>query len=98
MAENDAQWVQAGSRRDSEEACALFVTGREYLAAMLDVLVHEGALLAWRRAPLDGYVILSHEGEVTMTSAQAEMWAHGAFAVYLALVDQGRITPRLPEP
>ena len=29
---------------------------------MLDVLVYEGMLLAWRRAPLDGYVIVSHEG------------------------------------
>ncbi|MFG1942690.1 hypothetical protein [Nonomuraea sp. NPDC048826] len=76
----------------------MFATGREYLTGMLDVLVHEGMLAAWRRAPLDGYVIRTHEGEeITMTSAQAEMWTHGAFAVYLALVDQGRISPRLPD-
>ncbi|WP_049574743.1 hypothetical protein [Nonomuraea sp. SBT364] len=75
----------------------MFATGREYLGAMLDVLVYESMLLAWRRAPLDGYVLVTHEGEeVMLTDAQAQMWTHGAFAVYLALVDQRRISPRMP--
>lgn len=75
----------------------MFATGREYLTGMLDVLVHEEMLAAWRRAPSDGYVIRTHEGEeIELTSAQAAMWTHGAFAVYLALVDQGRISPRVP--
>lgn len=75
----------------------MFATGREYLTGMLDVLVHEGMLAGWRREPPNGYVIRTHEGEeVTLTPSQAAMWTHGAFAVYLALVDQGRISPRLP--
>ncbi|MEV4576975.1 hypothetical protein AB0K16_27400 [Nonomuraea jabiensis] len=42
-------------------------------------------------------MIVSHEGEeIRMTARQAETWTRGAFAVYLALVDQGRITPRIP--
>ncbi|GAA4505188.1 MULTISPECIES: hypothetical protein [Nonomuraea] len=75
----------------------MFATGREYLTGMLDVLVHEGMLAEWRRESPDGYVLRTHEGEeVTLTSSQAAMWTHGAFAAYLALVDQGRISPRLP--
>ncbi|WP_043614360.1 hypothetical protein [Nonomuraea candida] len=71
--------------------------GREYLTAMLDVLVYENVLIAWRRAPLGGYLVVSHEGEeIRLTAQQAEMWARGAFAVYLALVDQRRIRPRIP--
>ncbi|RVX43297.1 hypothetical protein EDD27_5972 [Nonomuraea polychroma] len=71
--------------------------GRRYLGAMLDVLVYENVLVAWRRMPLGGYVIVSHEGEeIRLTTRQADMWARGAFAVYLALVDQQRITPRIP--
>ncbi|MFF0860387.1 hypothetical protein ACFYUV_01435 [Nonomuraea sp. NPDC003560] len=71
-------------------------TGGEYLTAMLDVLVYENVLVAWRRAP-GGYLIVTHEGEeVRLTAQQAGMWAQGAFAVYLALVDQRRITPRIP--
>ncbi|MEQ4725468.1 hypothetical protein [Nonomuraea sp. B19D2] len=71
--------------------------GREYLNAMLDVLVYENVLVAWRRSPWRGYMILSHEGEeIRLTTRQAETWARGAFAVYLALVDQRRITPRIP--
>ncbi|WP_433431339.1 hypothetical protein [Nonomuraea sp. CA-141351] len=71
--------------------------GREYLTAMLDVLVYENVLVAWRRIPWGGYMIVSHEGEeIRLTTRQAEMWARGAFAVYLALVDQRRITPRIP--
>ncbi|MEU7852983.1 hypothetical protein [Nonomuraea sp. NPDC049141] len=71
--------------------------GRDHLAAMLDVLVFENVLLVWRRAPFGRYEIVSRDGEeTTLTLGQTEMWAHGAFAVYLALVDQGRITPRLP--
>ncbi|UBU10874.1 hypothetical protein [Nonomuraea gerenzanensis] len=71
--------------------------GREYLTAMLDVLVYENVLVAWRRMPLGGYMVVSHEGEeIRMTAQQAEMWARGAFAVYLALVDQRRINPRIP--
>ncbi|GAA2881866.1 hypothetical protein [Nonomuraea rubra] len=71
--------------------------GREYLTAMLDVLVYENVLIAWRRMPLGGYMIVSHEGEeIRLTAQQAEMWARGAFAVYLALVDQRRIRPRIP--
>jgi hypothetical protein len=76
----------------------VFATGREYLTGMLDVLVYEGMLLGWRRAPLDGYVIVSHEEEeVTLTTAQAQLWIQGAFSAYLSLVDQGRISPRMPE-
>ncbi|MEV1177227.1 hypothetical protein [Nonomuraea sp. NPDC049784] len=71
--------------------------GREYLTAMLDVLVYENVLVAWRRTSWGGYMIVSHEGEeIRLTTRQAEMWARGAFAVYLALVDQRRITPRIP--
>ncbi|MEV5897638.1 hypothetical protein [Nonomuraea fuscirosea] len=71
--------------------------GREYLTAMLDVLVYENLLLAWRRMPLGGYMIVSHEGEeIRLTAQQADMWTRGAFAVYLALVDQRRIRPRIP--
>ncbi|MGW0808029.1 hypothetical protein [Nonomuraea sp. NPDC002799] len=70
--------------------------GREYLTAMLDVLVYENVLIAWRQLP-SGYLIVSHEGEeIRLTAPQAEMWTQGAFAVYLALVDQRRITPRIP--
>ncbi|MEV0620790.1 hypothetical protein AB0I81_46220 [Nonomuraea sp. NPDC050404] len=71
--------------------------GREYLTAMLDVLVYENVLIAWRRMPLGGYMIVSHEGEeIRLTAQQADMWSRGAFAVYLALVDQRRIRPRIP--
>ncbi|HEX4815182.1 MAG TPA: hypothetical protein VFV66_20765 [Nonomuraea sp.] len=71
--------------------------GRQYLSAMLDVLVYEHVLVAWRRLPLGAYMIVSHEGEeLRLTAQQAELWTQGAFAVYLALVDQGRITPRMP--
>ncbi|MFC5822787.1 hypothetical protein [Nonomuraea insulae] len=71
--------------------------GREYLTAMLDVLVYENILVAWRRMPLGEYMIVSHEGEeIRLTAQQADMWTRGAFAVYLALVDQRRITPRIP--
>ncbi|MCK2217653.1 hypothetical protein MF672_028240 [Actinomadura sp. ATCC 31491] len=71
--------------------------GRDYLDAMLDVLVYENVLVAWRRTPLGGYLIVSHEGEeIRLTTPQAETWAQGAFAVYLALVDARRITPRIP--
>lgn len=71
--------------------------GREYLTAMLDVLVYENILVAWRRMPLGEYLIVSHEGEeIRLTAQQADMWARGAFAVYLAMVDQRRITPRIP--
>jgi hypothetical protein len=71
--------------------------GREYLTAMLDVLVYENVLIAWRRMPLGGYMIISHEGEeIRLTAQQADMWSRGAFAVYLALVDQRRIRPRIP--
>ncbi|MEV0380795.1 hypothetical protein [Nonomuraea sp. NPDC050643] len=71
--------------------------GREYLTAMLDVLVYENVLVAWRRAPLRGYMIVSHEGEeIRLTARQAETWTRGAFAVYLAMVDQRRINPRIP--
>ncbi|MEU8357467.1 hypothetical protein AB0C27_15765 [Nonomuraea sp. NPDC048882] len=71
--------------------------GREYLTAMLDVLVYENLLVAWRRMPLGGYMIVSHEGEeIRLTAQQADMWTRGAFAVYLALVDQRRIRPRIP--
>ncbi|GAA3601802.1 hypothetical protein GCM10022419_102630 [Nonomuraea rosea] len=71
--------------------------GREYLTAMLDVLVYENVLVAWRRMPLGEYMIVSHEGEeISLSTQQAEMWARGAFAVYLALVDQRRIRPRIP--
>ncbi|MFB4281511.1 MULTISPECIES: hypothetical protein [unclassified Nonomuraea] len=71
--------------------------GREYLTAMLDVLVYENVLVAWRRMPLGGYMIVSHEGEeIRLTAQQAAMWTQGAFAVYLALVDQRRIRPRIP--
>ncbi|SPL90303.1 unnamed protein product [[Actinomadura] parvosata subsp. kistnae] len=70
---------------------------REYLTAMLDVLVYESVLVAWRRVPVGEYMIVSHEGEeIRLTAQQAEMWARGAFAVYLALVDQRRIRPRIP--
>jgi hypothetical protein len=70
---------------------------RQYLGAMLDVLVYENVLIAWRRMPLGGYMVVSHEGEeIRMSARQAEMWARGAFAVYLSLVDQRRITPRIP--
>jgi hypothetical protein len=42
-------------------------------------------------------MIVSHEGEeIRLTAQEAEMWARGAFAVYLALVDQRRINPRIP--
>ncbi|NUO98939.1 MAG: hypothetical protein HOW59_13520 [Nonomuraea sp.] len=69
----------------------------EYLTAMLDVLVYENVLVAWRRVPHGGYLIVSHEGEeIRLSEQQAEMWAQGAFAVYLALVDQRRINPRIP--
>ncbi|MFG6191392.1 hypothetical protein [Nonomuraea sp. JJY05] len=73
-------------------------TGRAYVTAMLDVLVYENVLVAWRRStPWGGYLIVSHEGEeIRLTTRQAETWARGAFAVYLALVDQGRISPRIP--
>ncbi|MFC4112217.1 hypothetical protein [Nonomuraea zeae] len=71
--------------------------GREYLTAMLDVLVYENVLVAWRRMPLGGYLIVSHEGEeISLSTQQADMWTRGAFAVYLALVDQRRIRPRIP--
>jgi hypothetical protein len=71
--------------------------GREYLTAMLDVLVYENVLVAWRRMPLGEYMIVSHEGEeIRLTAPQAEMWTQGAFAVYLALVDHRRISPRIP--
>ncbi|WP_188187109.1 hypothetical protein [Nonomuraea sp. SYSU D8015] len=70
---------------------------RHYLSAMLDMLVYENVLVAWRRTPLGGYMIVSHEGEeIRLTAQQAERWTQGAFAVYLALVDQRRITPRIP--
>ena len=73
------------------------MSGREYLAAMLDVLVYENVLIAWRRVPLGGYEIVTNEGEeLKLSSGQAEAWTQGAFAVYLALVDHGRISPRLP--
>jgi hypothetical protein len=81
----------------SEEAYAVSAAGREYLTAMLDVLVYENILVAWRRMPLGGYLIVSHEGEeIGLTAQQAETWTQGAFAVYLALVDQRRISPRIP--
>ncbi|MBF8187846.1 hypothetical protein ITP53_19320 [Nonomuraea sp. K274] len=71
--------------------------GRDYLTAMLDVLVYENVLVAWRRMPPGEYLVVSHEGEeFRLTTREAEMWAQGAFAVYLALVDQRRITPRIP--
>ncbi|MER7369420.1 hypothetical protein ACI2LC_01185 [Nonomuraea wenchangensis] len=71
--------------------------GRQNLDAMLDVLVYENVLVAWRRAPLGGYLIVSHEGEeIRLTAQQADMWSRGAFAVYLALVDARRISPRIP--
>lgn len=74
------------------------MAGREYLAAMLDVLVYENVLVAWRRVTLGGYEIVTHEGEeLKLSAGQVEQWAQGAFAVYLALVDQGRISPRLPK-
>src|SRR5262245_35965658 len=80
-----------------EEACAVSATGRDYLGAMLDVLVYENVLVAWRRMPLGGYLIVSHEGEeIRLTAQQADMWTRGAFSVYLALVDQRRISPRIP--
>ncbi|NRQ38250.1 hypothetical protein HII36_41435 [Nonomuraea sp. NN258] len=64
---------------------------------MLDVLVYENVLVAWRRMPLGHYMIVTHEGEeLSLSRQQAEMWTQGAFAVYLALVDQRRITPRIP--
>ncbi len=70
---------------------------RESLAAMLDVLVYENVLVAWRRRPFGRYELISRDGaEILLTTAHAEMWAVGAFAVYLALVDQGRISPRMP--
>ncbi|QYC43742.1 hypothetical protein Nocox_30800 [Nonomuraea coxensis DSM 45129] len=34
--------------------------------------------------------------EIRLTAQQADMWSRGAFAVYLALVDAGRISPRIP--
>ncbi|GAA3693228.1 hypothetical protein GCM10022224_068470 [Nonomuraea antimicrobica] len=69
----------------------------EYLTAMLDVLVYENILLAWQRMPLGDYLIVSHEGEeIRLTAQQADLWTRGAFAVYLALVDQRRISPRIP--
>ncbi|NUR93158.1 MAG: hypothetical protein HOY71_54560 [Nonomuraea sp.] len=72
--------------------------GREYLTAMLDVLVYENVLVAWRRVPFGGgYELLTHEGEeLRLSAGHTELWAQGAFAVYLALVDQRRISPRLP--
>ncbi|WP_344887330.1 hypothetical protein [Nonomuraea antimicrobica] len=64
---------------------------------MLDVLVYENILLAWQRMPLGDYLIVSHEGEeIRLTAQQADLWTRGAFAVYLALVDQRRISPRIP--
>ncbi|MFD9939802.1 hypothetical protein ACFWYW_04120 [Nonomuraea sp. NPDC059023] len=70
---------------------------RENLAAMLDVLVYENVLIAWRRLSFGRYEIVSRDGEeIILSTAHAEMWAVGAFAVYLALVDQGRISPRMP--
>jgi hypothetical protein len=81
----------------SEEACAVSASGREYLSAMLDLLVYENVLVAWKPLPLNGYMIVSHEGEeISLTAQQADMWTRGAFAVYLALVDQRRISPRIP--
>lgn len=72
-------------------------TDRQRLAAMLDLLVYENILLTWRRLPFGRYEIVSRDGDVTtLPGARAEMWAVGAFAVYLALVDQGRINPRMP--
>jgi hypothetical protein len=90
-----------GSQRDnsgrSEGTYAVSAAGREYLTAMLDVLVYENVLVAWRHTSLGGYLIVSHEGEeIRLSGQQAEMWTQGAFAVYLALVDQRRITPRVP--
>ncbi|PZG22211.1 hypothetical protein [Nonomuraea aridisoli] len=71
--------------------------GHDHLTAMLDVLVYESIVVAWRRTPPGGYLIVSHEGEeIRLSLSQAEMWARGAFAVYLALVDQRRIHPRIP--
>ncbi|MEW9549577.1 hypothetical protein [Nonomuraea sp. NPDC050783] len=71
--------------------------GRRYPDAMLDVLVYENVLVAWRRTPLGGYLIVSHEGEeIRLTAHHADVWTRGAFAVYLALVDARRITPRIP--
>jgi hypothetical protein len=80
-----------------EEACEVSAARGEYLTAMLDVLVYENVLVAWRRMPLGEYLIVSHEGEeISLTAQQADMWTRGAFAVYLALVDQCRIRPRIP--
>lgn len=70
---------------------------RERLAAMLDLLVYENVLLVWRRLPFGRYRLISRDGdETTLRALHAEQWATGAFAVYLALVDQGRINPRMP--
>ncbi|WP_143591617.1 hypothetical protein [Thermoactinospora rubra] len=72
-------------------------TARDDLAAMLDVLVYENVLLLWSHGPHDTYVLVSHDGDtMNLTEDQAGMWALGAFAVFLAFVDQGRITPRMP--
>ncbi|MEV4803290.1 hypothetical protein AB0K18_25080 [Nonomuraea sp. NPDC049421] len=72
-------------------------SGRDYLTAMLDVLVYENVLVAWRRLPSGCYMLVSHEGEeIRLTPQQADAWTRGAFAVYLALVDQRRISPRIP--
>ncbi|MEV4468108.1 hypothetical protein [Nonomuraea sp. NPDC049504] len=42
-------------------------------------------------------LLVSHEGEeIRLTAQQADAWTRGAFAVCLALVDQRRISPRIP--
>ncbi|GAA2365826.1 hypothetical protein [Nonomuraea africana] len=66
------------------------------LAAMLDLLVYENVLVAWRvRSGV--YEIVLHDGEeIAMSRDQAAMWSLGAFEVFLAFVDQGRIIPRMP--
>lgn len=70
---------------------------RANLAAMLDLLVYEGVLLLWQQTPHDTYQVIAHDGELTtLTLEQAEMWAIGAFATFIAFVDQGRVEPRKP--
>ncbi|MBO3749386.1 hypothetical protein J5X84_25185 [Streptosporangiaceae bacterium NEAU-GS5] len=71
---------------------------REHLAATLDLLVYENVMVAWSERPLRGYEIVLHDGEVlNLGHRQAAVWVSGASAVYLALIDQQRIKPRLPK-
>jgi len=71
---------------------------REHLAATLDLLVYENVIVAWSVRPLRGYEIVLSDGEVlNLGRRRAAVWVLGASSVYLALIDQQRIRPRLPK-